>query len=421
MIGLVRSMVRRGWPFRVLNPLFGQYNPFHPAYARDPYPAYQKLRAGAPVYFHPVFRSWVLSRHADVAAILKNSRSSVARLRVEIPAPLNPFRGLNERFLEGVGASLLMLDPPDHTRIRNLVGKAFTPRRIDALRPRIQQVVDEALDALDPNEPVDLVRDFATPVPIRVIAELLGVPPEDREVFKSWSSRLVALLDPFSSDGTLSDASDAFAEIDVYFKQLFALRRTDPRDDLISALLAAREEDDRLSEMELLSTVFLILGAGHETTTNLIGNAVVAMMRHPGERKRLQDDASLIASGVEEFLRFDSPVQATDRILGADLEVDGKKLEHGRVVLLLLGAANRDPAVFEAPDRLDVGRLDNPHLSFSQGTHFCLGAQLARAEVQIAVSSLLQRFPDWRPLGSEIDWRSGMVLRGPRALPLQLR
>jgi cytochrome P450 len=420
MIGLIRWMVRQGWPFRVLNPLFGQYNPFHPDYARDPYPFYRRLREHAPVYRHPVLRAWVLSRHADVSAVLKDPRSSVRRLQLEMPAALNPFRKLDERFVEGTAASLLMLDPPDHTRIRTLVGKAFTPRRIEALRPRIQQIVDGALDRLDVDGPIDLIRDFAIPVPIQVIAELLGVPTDDRELFKSWSSRLVALLDPFSSDGTIADAGTAFQELDVYFTRLFAERRRAPRDDLISALVAASEQGDRLSEIELLSTVFLILGAGHETTTNLIGNATVAMIRHPGERKRLQDDFGLIETAVDEFLRFDSPVQATDRILGTDLEIDGHAMKEGQLALLLLGGANRDPAVFAEPDRLDLSRVENPHLSFSQGAHFCLGAQLARAEAQIALRSLLARFPDWRGDGRSIDWRSGLVLRGPRALSIHL-
>jgi cytochrome P450 len=337
-----------------------------------------------------------------------------------MPAMLNPFRKLDERFRDGTASSLLMLDPPDHTRIRTLVGKAFTPRRIDALRPRIQQIVDQALDRLDPTAPIDLIRDFAVPVPIQVIAELLGVPTDDRELFKSWSSRLVALLDPLSADATLADAAEAFSELDVYFTRLFAERRLRPRDDLISALVAASEQGERLNEIELLATVFLILGAGHETTTNLIGNAVAAMIAHPDERKRLRDDPGMIETAVEEFLRFDSPVQATDRIAGSDLEIDGHSIAQGQLVLLLLGAANRDPTVFESPDRLDLSRAENPHLSFSQGAHFCLGAQLARAEGQIALGTLMTRFPDWRGDDRGLDWRGGLVLRGPRAIPIRL-
>ncbi len=333
---------------------------------------------------------------------------------------MNPFTGMRPDFREAVLSSLLMTDPPSHTRIRTLVNKAFTPRRIELLRPRIQAVVDELLDPFPVGSDIDLVREFAEPLPITVIAELLGVPAGDRERFKSWSTVLGTLLDPVASEFGLKDLEASFSDMSDYFGSLFEQRRREPRDDLMSALVAVEESGDRLSAPELLSVCALILGAGHETTTNLLGNAVVALLRNPGERKRLTDDPSLIETAVEEFLRYDSPVQVTDRIARERGVIAGYQLDPGSAVILLLGAGNRDPQVFEDPDLLDLGRRDNRHLSFSQGVHYCLGAQLARAEAQIALTSLLARYPDFRGDRDPPSWRSSLVLRGPAALPLRL-
>ena len=330
------------------------------------------------------------------------------------------FSSLRPEFIEAIQRNLLMLDPPDHTRIHNLVNKAFTRRVVDGLRPRIESQVEELLDAVEPSGEMDLVRDFASPLPITVIAELLGVPPEDRARFKRWSDDLIALLDPFNAPKGLAGAQDAFGELSVYLRGVFAERRRDPRDDVVSRLLAAEEGGDALTEAELISTSMIILGAGHETTTKLIGNAVLALLRNPGERKRLRDDPSLVHSAVEEFLRYDSPVQMTDRVAVEDCEIGGKRIRKGQVVVVLLGAANRDPEVFPDPDRLDLARPHNPHLSFGQGGHFCLGAQLARAEAQIAIEALIRRFPDFDGTTSPPRVPS-MILRGPTSLPLTLR
>jgi cytochrome P450 len=337
---------------------------------------------------------------------------------------MNPMKGLSDGFLRVIESSLLMLDPPDHTRIRNLVNKAFTPRVVEGLRPSIQRVVDETLDAAlassGPQREIDLVRDFAVPIPLSVIAEMLGVPVGDRAQFKRWSTELAGLLDPISAVASLKGVEATFLEMQRYFESLFEERRCAPCNDLVSALVAAEEQGDRLDPSELLAVVSLILGAGHETTTNLIANAVVALLRNPGERKRLQDDPGLAASAVEEFLRYDSPVQATDRLAADALELGGRKIDKGRFILLLLGSANRDPRQFDEPDRLDLGRQENRHLSFSQGVHFCLGAQLARVEAQIALSTLLRRCPDLRGDPHPAAWRRSVVLRGPLALPVSL-
>jgi cytochrome P450 len=289
----------------------------------------------------------------------------------------------------------------------------------ERLRPRIEALVEELLDRVAPAGEMELVRDFAAPLPVIVIAELLGLPREDRAAFKHWADELAALVDPLSALGGLAGAQQAFDELAAYLRGIFAARRAEPRDDLISALVRAEDHGDALSDAELISTVALILGAGHETTTNLLGNAVLALLRNPGERKRLQDDPSLAESAVEEFLRYDSPVQGTDRVAREDVAIGGRVVRAGEFAVLLIGAANRDPERFAEPDRLDLGRQDNHHLSFGQGLHFCLGAPLARLEAQLALTALLRRFPDF---DGERDpaLRRSATLRGPASLALSL-
>jgi pimeloyl-[acyl-carrier protein] synthase len=309
-----------------------------------------------------------------------------------------------------------MLDPPDHTRLRRLVNKAFTPRVAESLRPRVMGLVDELLDAVASRREMELVHDLAYPLPVIVIAALLGVPSEDRDRFKEWSDTLTALLDPLQANRGLEPCQRAYEELTVYMRGVFEARRREPRDDLISALVAVEEQGEKLDETDLQALVMLILGAGHETTTNLIANAVLALLRHPAERRRLQDDPALIATAVEEFLRYDSPVQATDRVALEDCEIGGRPFRAGSTALMLLGSANRDPARFADPDRLDLGRTDNDHLSFGHGIHFCLGAALARVEAQVAVNALLARFPDLDGETAPRHWKRSLVLRGPTAL-----
>jgi cytochrome P450 len=310
-----------------------------------------------------------------------------------------------------------MVDPPRHTRLRRLVNRAFTPRMVESLKPRIQAIVDELLAEVRPQRRMDLIHALAYPLPVVVIAELLGIPSADRERFKHWSDTLAVLLDPLQAAGGLIACQSAFEEMAAYLRDIADARRQAPRDDLISALVAIEDQGDALSGTELVALCGLILGAGHETTTNLIANAVLALLRHPQERRRLQDDPSLIGNAVEEFLRYDSPVQATDRVvLADDVELDGRRLQRGNVVLCLLGAANRDPARYREPDRLDLTRPDIEHLAFGRGPHFCLGAALARAEAQIAIPALLRAFPDLDGDRAPRHWKKSIVLRGPTAL-----
>lgn len=416
---VVRTLMDWGWPMRVMNPLFGRFNPFLPAYRRDPYPVYRALREEAPVYFHPLFRTWILTRIEDVESVLRGSHFSVDRTQTPFFKRFDPLKTLNPDFASAITRALLMTDPPDHTRIRRLVNKAFTPRAVEKLRSRLEGIVDELLEPMEAAGEFDLVRDFAVPLPVTAICELLGVPPEGRADMKRWSDSLAVLVDPFQAmGGGMRRAQEAFLEMAAYFRGLFAERRRAPRDDLITALVAAEEQGEHLSEIELLSLTALLMGAGHETTTNLIGNAVIALLRNPAESEKLRADPSLATNAVEEFLRYDSPVQLTDRIVTEDCTIGGASLRKGALVGVILGAANRDPARFDEPDTLRIDRKDVRHVAFGGGAHFCVGAALARLEAQIAIPRLLQRFPRLQGDVSSVVYTPSIVLRGPTSLRL---
>ncbi len=421
LLETIQLLVRLEWPFRLARPLMGRFNPFVAEHRNDPYPHYRALREAAPRYRHPVFRMLILTRYDDVARVLADRGFSVDRTRTPLFHRLVDRKRVRPEFYEAITRSLLMVDPPDHTRLRNLVNKAFTPRVVEGLRPRIQQIVDELLDELAGRAEVDFMAQFAFPLPVVVIAELLGVPTRDRGLLKEWSDGLSAILDLLHKPGGIRTAEEAYEKLARYFGGILEERRQRPQSDLISALVAAEEGGDRLTKGELLSICMLILGAGHETTSNLLGNALWALAGHPRERRRLQDDLALTPSAVEEFLRFDSPVQMTDRVASEDGEIGGASVRRGELVGLVLGAANRDPARFAEPDRLDLGRADNRHLAFSWGPHFCLGAALARVEGQISVRSLLERFPDFTAETTPPPPRvRSMVLRGFSRFPVRL-
>ncbi|MBM4270244.1 MAG: cytochrome P450 [Deltaproteobacteria bacterium] len=416
----VQGMIRREWPVRLLAPVIGRYNPFLPEFRLDPYASYRRLRETAPVYKSPALRTVILSRFADVVPILQDARFGVDRRQAKMAQRLGMFESMRPDFRDAITTSLLMIDPPDHTRLRRLVSKAFTPRVIERLRARTEELVATLLDDMARRPDPDLIRDLADPLPLLIIGELLGVPVEDRARLKSWSNDAVGILDPLQAEGGIAGIVRAFDELRTYLHDVFADRRAHPREDLVSNLVAVEEQGDVLSEVELDSLCLLLLVAGNETTTNLIGNGVLALLNHPAERRRLQDDPSLAKSAIEEMLRYDSPIQATDRVVLEPLELHGRRLAKGDVVGLLLGAANRDPARFADPDRLDVGREDNAHLAFGHGVHFCLGAQLARLEGQIAITRLLERFPDLDGERAPKTWKRSLVLRGLTSLRLRL-
>jgi pimeloyl-[acyl-carrier protein] synthase len=385
----------------------------------DPYPLYQRLRSEDPVHWEDDDERWMLTRYADVVTVLRSpiaSSDRVQAMRHFVPGHL-------QSLLELRSNSMLNCDAPRHTRLRLLVNKAFTARAVEALTDKIRKLAESMLDAVQPRGRMDLMADLAHPFPVTVIAEMLGVPPEDRPLFKRWSHDLSLIAGGAGSPRGLSmedyrRTADSFTELSQYIGKIVAQRRTEPRNDLLTALAQAEEAGDRLSEPELYANAALILVAGHETTTNLIGNGMLALLRHPDQMERLRRDPSLILAAVEEFLRYESPVQFVTRLLKEDLTLGGKQLRARQTVLMMLGAANRDPAQFPDPDRLDVCRTDNKHVAFGLGTHFCLGAQLARLEGRIVFETLLRRMPNLRLDAPEVKYRKHFNLRGLEAIPV---
>jgi pimeloyl-[acyl-carrier protein] synthase len=389
-------------------------DPLAPAMIVDPYPTYARLRAAGPVYLDPP-GTWFLARHADVQQVLRDPRFGRAGFGAVLDAVFGP--GPVQR---SFSRFMLFIDPPDHTRLRALVTKAFTPRTVERLRPGIQRTVDCLLDAVVDRGEFDLIADLAYPLPVMVISELLGVPSDDRDRFHDWSAAIAKALDVLTvpRPDIVARSNEAVFGLTEYFRGLVAARRKRPREDLLSALVAAEDEGHRLCEEELLATCVLLFFAGHETTVNLIGNGMLALLRHPDQLARLRADRSLIGSAVEELLRYDGPVQRTGRVVLADVEIGGRAIRRGERVSALPGAANRDPARFADPDRLDVARADTHHLAFGGGIHYCLGAALARVEAQIAIDTLIHRLPNLSLRTDAPAWRENLVLRGLTALPL---
>jgi hypothetical protein len=419
MLRLLQWIVRQQWLLRLLAPVIGLFNPYLAESRRSPYAGYARVRESGGLYRSPL-GLLAASRYQDVAALLRDPRFSANRRNA---APFRLMRFMNRRapdFLNLIDRNLLNVDPPDHTRIRGLVNKAFTPRRVAALRPRVEELVEQQLDAALGRGELELVRDLAHPLPVIVIAELLGVPAADRARFRHWSNGVVQILDPLSAERGLSRAVEAASALADYFRGMLRIRRAEPQGDLLSAMLAAEQDGRVLDEGDLLALSTLLLAAGHETTTNLIGNAVLALLRFPEQAERLRAEPSLMPTAVEEFLRFDSPVQLTDRVAISDVELGGRRVRSGQIVAALLGAANRDPAQFASPDALDVGRADNRHLAFGHGPHFCLGAPLARLEAEVAIGALLRRVPKLRGDLGAVEYRPSVLLRGPVAVRLAI-
>ena len=400
-------LVRERWQSGVV------YNPLSSGMAQDPYPFYAALRERDPVHRSRLVNAWVFTRHADIDAILRDHRrfsndprkgTLSRRQRANLPT--------EDEF------TMLFLDPPDHKRLRALVNKAFTPKVVNALEPHIRSLLGALLDDVDDPAGFDLMQAVAQPLPVIVIAEMLGIPAEDRAQFKVWSDQRARVLEPAIEPRERAVAETASRALDAYFRPIIKERREAPQDDIVSALAQAEEEGERLTERETLNMLRLLLIAGNETTTNLIGNGILALLRHPDQLQRLRDDPGLIPAAVDELLRFDSPVQTDFRRVLEDCEVSGIPLRKRENMILLLGAANRDPDVFENPDRLDVGRDDRSHLSFGRGIHHCIGAPLARLEGRIVLETLLERFSSIGLLDERPRFRNSIVLRGLESLPL---
>ncbi len=400
-------------------------NPFEPGFFEDPYPQYGAIRSAEPVH-RTELGPWLLTRWEDVHTVLRDPSTSVevanattAGSREDLLAALSPDRA------ERGTKAILNLDPPDHTRLRRLVSKAFTPRTVERLRPRVEALVDELLDqAADSTEPVDLIAALAFPLPFAVISEMLGMPEGDTDQLREWSHTLTQVLDPFlmlTNSEAIFEASDRLTEVVTAAIEWKRGRPDD--DDLLGALLRAEDQGDVLSERELIDNVVLLYLAGHETTVNLVGNGILALLRHRPELERLAADPDLDATAVDELLRYDSPVQFSRRIALRPLEVAGQHIDAGEFVMTGLGAANRDPAKFGADaDALRLDRPDaNQHVSFGSGVHHCLGAALARLEGRAAVGRLVRRFPAMELASDPPPWNGRLILRGLERLEVQLR
>jgi cytochrome P450 len=384
------------------------FDPTDPAFVADPYPTYARLRREDPVSWDGKHGLWLVSRHADVDALLRDRRLGRVFVPHEPRDELAAWNVLNEH-------SMLELEPPEHTRLRRLVAGAFTRTRVERLRPRVAELADGLLDEFADAGGGDLLTALAAPLPVEVIAELLGVPREDRHLLRPWSGAIVELYELEPAPGATARAVTAAREFDRYLRDLLAVRRREPGDDLLSALAVQAHEGDRLTTDELVATAVLLLNAGHEASVNVIGNGILALLRNPGELARLRAGPALVGTAVEELIRYDTPLSLFTRTAFTDVDVAGRVVRAGDRVGLLLGAANRDPAVFAGPDRLDVGRDPNPHLGFGAGIHYCLGAPLARIELQEALGRLLARFPVIE-LAEEPEVRPAFQFRGYRSL-----
>ena len=394
------------------------FNPLSPEFIRNPYPYYERLRTADPMHLTP-FGSFVASRHAEASLVLRDKRfgkdfveRTVRRYGPDI---------MKEPIFRSMSHWMLQQDPPDHTRLRGLVVKAFTARRVEDMRQRIQQIVDQTLDRIIPQGKMDLIEDYAFRLPVTIICDMLGIPEEHREAFYAGSRDGGRILDPVPlSPEEIKQGNANNAVAAMYFQQLFELRRKQPGDDLTTQLVHAEEDGHKLTNEELTANIILLFGAGHETTVNLIGNGMLALHRNPDQLALLKANPNLITNAIEEFLRYNSSVQLTGRVALEDIEdLGGRKIPKGESVLCLLGSANHDPAVYpDHPERLDIVRPNVKPLSFGGGIHFCLGAQLARIEAEIAISTLLRRLPDLRLDDAENpEWRPTFVLRGLKRLP----
>ena len=394
-----------------------------PQFVQEPYPIYRQLREADPVHWSDAWQCWLLTRYDDVAETMRDFRSfsnvgTTTRYLDQLPPEsLDKVRPLYEHFTSGQSR----LDPPDHTRVRAVTSKAFTPRVVEAMRPRIEQIVDELIDAVSSTGCIDLIGDFANPLPAMVVADMFGFPQEDRAAFKAWSDRIAAFHGTGRADAaTVKRSQEALLEARAWLGALIDQRRKQPCDDLLSRLANPQEQGTRLSEAELFSTCVTFMIGGHETTTNLIGNGMFALLQRPDQVQDLRGGPQLIGSAVEEMLRYDAPSQRAHRIAAREIDLRGQTIRKGEFVQQVLAAANRDPDEFDRPDEFNIHRRDNSHVSFGIGPHFCPGAPLARLEAQIAIPALLRRLPNLRLAeDAAIAYGPNNFFRGLTALPLE--
>lgn len=393
---------------------------FHPTkeFLANPYPVFAQLRAEAPVMWSEKGKYWLVSRYEEVNAILRDLHYEKGFQRWKTVNPLVKLIPQLAEQLNFRGKSMLNMNPPDHTRLRALVNKAFTPAMVSGMVSHIEEIAGDLLDKVQAKGEMDLIADFAFILPVTVIAEMLGIPGADRNHFRDWSHALTEALEPGAAIPKLLKAAQANKELQGYLKPLVEDRRKNPKSDLISALVQAEEEGNKLTEEELMANLVLLLVAGHETTVNLIGNSAIALLRNPEQMELLKARAELMDSAVDEFLRYDSPVQLIRRNAGCDLELAGHKIAEDDTIMLLPGSANHDPAQFEKPEILDITRQNNKYLSFGTGIHHCLGSVLAKAEGKIALTALLTRMPNLKLKGDKLEYRLPFALRGVKELPV---
>ena len=399
-------------------------NPFEPGFFDNPYEQYAALREHEPVHLTPV-GAWMVSRHADVSRLLRDPKLSVEARNANAPAFADPeIEAIMESRRDRGSRAILNIDPPDHHRIRRLVAKVFTPRMIEELRPQILALTDAHLDAVIArgDGTMDIIADLAFPLPFTVISEMMGIPEgRDRNELRAWSGALVKTFDPIITVDDVRAAMDASDNFLAYMTETIAAKRSHPDDRLLSAMIAAEEDGDRLTEHELIDNVMLLFIAGHETTVNLIGNGMLALLRNPDQLARLRDDPALDVNAADELLRYDSPVQFSGRFALESFEIGDRTIDAGSPIMTCLAAANRDPEVFADPNRLDLGRPNaNQHVSFGGGFHHCLGNALARIEGQVAIGSLVRRLPGLALASDTQQWNGRIVLRGLQSLPVTL-
>ena len=387
----------------------------------DPYPFYHRLKTEDPVHFSDTLQTWVLTTYDDVAAATGDARLSSDRMQFYLnPIPAESRPKLTS-LCEYMSRWMSMKDPPDHTRLRGLVNKAFTSRSVEEMIPRVREISRNLIVDFGEGGRVDLIGQFAYPLPATVICEMLGIPSDEQTQFRQWSNDIVAFS---AGSGLLLEDVAAGAQksqlaLVEYCRRIIDQHRRQPQDDLISRLISVEQEGTQLNELELYAMCVQLFVAGHETTTNLVGNGMLALLRHPQDLQQLRAHPELIESAVEEFLRYDSPVQRSGRIVVEDMEIHGKRLMEGQSLMLMYGAANRDPVQFADPDRLDLGRQPNRHMAFGRGPHFCVGAPLARLEAQVAFETILSMLPEIRLTNGELMWRPSMAMRGLESLEVE--
>jgi len=390
------------------------YQLLDPEMLGNPYPLFHRLRTEDPVHWDPFLHTWVVTRYADVLEVLHTFSAD----RTHSPAKLEAM-GLSEMspIAELMVKQMLFMDPPQHTRLRKLASHAFTPARVAVLRTHIREITARLLDQVERPRRMDVIKDLAEPLPAIVTAEMLGVPVADWQQLKAWSAEFAEMLGNFQHNpDRVPQMLRSVSGMIGYFRQAISQQRTDPREGLVSSLIAAEVDGDRLADDEIAATCIVTMVGGQETTTNLIGNGVLTLLRHPGEMERLRANPTLVPSAVEEMLRYESPSQHTGRLAPVQRELGGKVIGKGQAVMAVMAAANRDPERFPEPDRFDVERQDNRHLAFGYAAHFCFGAALARIEGQEAFEAILRRIPDLRLAQDRLVWRNNSGLRGVCAL-----